>query len=181
MNAGPTISKIRPVAGSSQRVNTRECLATVSLRLDEERWGRCPRPKPSDHSYPRNVLSQGNRRTSGGAFSHSTERLRRGLQILALDGKGSGVAERTYEASCQWDQGLCLASVPTTGWSGVGQTFTFRLPDERLLSSAKADQALSSGECQVADLYCRLTPSRAASNRSGCVLASFGEAFPTVH
>ena len=82
-------------------------------------------PKPSDHSCLRTVILQGNRHTSGEAFSHSTGRLRRGLQILAPDGKGSGGAERTYEASCQWDQALCLACVPTTGWSGVGLAVIF--------------------------------------------------------
>ena len=28
--------------------------------------------------------------------------------------------KRPHESSCQWDQALCLACVPTTRWSGVG-------------------------------------------------------------
>jgi hypothetical protein len=56
--------------------------------------GRCSRPKPRHHSCLRNVLPQGNRRTSGEAFRLLQMRFCKGLQILAPDGNGIGVAER---------------------------------------------------------------------------------------
>jgi hypothetical protein len=41
------------------------------------------------------------------------------------------------ESSCQRDQALCLACVPTTGWSAVGQSFTFRFLNESRSPSPK--------------------------------------------
>ena len=49
--------------------------------------GRCSRPKPSDHSCLRTVLLQGNRRTSGEAFSHRRGDYAEGCKSLHLTAK----------------------------------------------------------------------------------------------